>query len=469
MTKAVSILSALMVSLSLVIWLFYAWLNANFGEVSAFQIFATLNFGLDQAPRVTESVFEIFTGVLLPSVLGGAITFLVLEKVVAVKGLKLQVPISVLTLLTLVLSVNQVSVAIDLDKYVTLGNPDSSLDVYASQYESATLARTPNLILIYVESLEDSFGSTDIYGENLLSELDEATYDFLSGTEVWMAPLAEWTMGALVASQCGFSVAAVIDTNGSLSHQARGNCLGSTLKRAGYKSVFLGGAPGEFFAKEQFIMESGYDRFYGLDQWLVTGYKREELNPWGLWDRDLFVEARKKLRALGDSDGPFNLTILTVDTHSPGHLDPRCESATNETIRQVIKCTTREVAEFINYARGLDFYDDTVIVIVGDHAYMGETAEEEIAGVNPTSIYFRIKPVASDKWLSLAPRGTLYDLGPTILQALSGDNRDLKLGLGLSMFSANTVNSVFEKYTLDPKKLTQLVMSDPYATQGSLR
>jgi phosphoglycerol transferase len=233
--------------------------------------------------------------------------------------------------------------------------------------------------------------------------------------------------------------------------------------------VFLGGAPGEFFGKEQFIIESGFDRFYGLDQWLAKGYNHAELNPWGLWDRDLFVEAREILRGLGDSSDPFNLTILTVDTHAPGHLDPRCESASEESIGQIVKCTADQVAEFINFARGFDFYDETVIVVVGDHAYMGETPEEERAGINPTSVYFKIKPVASDKRLNLAPRGTLYDLGPTVLQALSGDREAVRLGLGVSLFSSNTVNSAFEKYHSEPKKLTQLVMSDPYFTTSSFR
>jgi phosphoglycerol transferase len=468
MTSKLSAISALVLSIAVFIWLLYEWVITNFGNVSAFEIFLTLTWGLEGTPTVQTSKSQIVLNVLAPSFLVGIATFIVLEKIKSIKGKRMLVTTSALILSTslLGLSTNQVMLAIDLNRYLTFDNLGLSIKDFDPKFETEDLVRTPNLILIYVESLEESFSSSEIYGENLLSELDEATKDFMFGTEVWQAPLAGNTLAALTASFCGFSVVGVLDSDSEVRPEARDNCLGSILGRAGYTNVFLGGALGSSYGKENLVLGSGYDRFFGLSEWKEMGYTHEDLSVWGLWDKDLFLEARNTLRDLENSPQPFNLTILTVDTHAPGSLDPRCDSAGQNLTKRVIKCTASEVADFINYARGFEFYNETVIVVIGDHAFMGRTEEEKIAGINPTSVYFRIKPVVSDNWPPLSSRGTLYDIGPTVLQTLSGEKRSHRLGFGVSLLSINREKSIFDKYSLAPKTLTQILLLDPYAIQS---
>jgi phosphoglycerol transferase len=50
------------------------------------------------------------------------------------------------------------------------------------------------------------------------------------------------------------------------------------------------------------------------------------MNDWGLYDDMLFIEAEKKLDELeSHPNTPFNLTLLTIDTHGPnGYVSKHC-------------------------------------------------------------------------------------------------------------------------------------------------
>ena len=85
----------------------------------------------------------------------------------------------------------------------------------------------------------------------------------------------------------------------------------------------------------------------------------------------LFGFAKEKLLELYEKDEPFNLTMLTADTHhEDGYMDETTEVKFEEQYANVIANSSKQVDEFLAWIKQQDFYSNTTIVIVGDHGTM---------------------------------------------------------------------------------------------------
>ncbi len=230
-----------------------------------------------------------------------------------------------------------------------------------------------NLILIYVESLDKNYSNTSIFGENLLQELDD-----IKGIEFKryiQTPGTGWTIAGIVSTQCAIPLKPIalanINMQGNIAKKFLPNvtCLGDTLSKAGYTNVFLGGASSTFSGKGKFLEQHGYTKIMGKEEWLNTGrFKASDMNGWGLYDDDLMSEAKSELDRLELSSKPFNLTLLTVDTHFPnGFLSKTCKSSGGSSFTDIVKCTSHQVADIIGYTSSKGYLKNTNIVILGDH------------------------------------------------------------------------------------------------------
>lgn len=71
---------------------------------------------------------------------------------------------------------------------------------------------------------------------------------------------------------------------------------------------------------------------------------------WGFEDEKLFAFARKELSELAGSGQPFNLTLLTADTHfTDGYLCRNCKDEYGDQYSNVIVCSDRMVTEFVKW------------------------------------------------------------------------------------------------------------------------
>ena len=74
---------------------------------------------------------------------------------------------------------------------------------------------------------------------------------------------------------------------------------------------------------------------------------------------------------ISKSNTPFAFTMLTVDTHfTDGYVCDLCDSKHSEQYDNVISCSSKQVAEFVNWLKRQPFYKDTTIIIAGDHLTM---------------------------------------------------------------------------------------------------
>jgi phosphoglycerol transferase len=294
-----------------------------------------------------------------------------------------------------------------------------------------------NLVLIYVESLEDGYKHPHIFGKNLLASLDALPGQQFSRYK--SAPGSWWTIAGITATQCGLPLKTIslYDGNeqGHVIKQFLPNaiCLGDILHEAGYTNVYMGGDGLDFSGKGMFFKNHHYHEVYGKDE-LKSQLISPEFNYWGLYDDDLLMLAKQKLVELHSKDKKFNLTITTIDTHGPdGHFSKYCREKGAKVFEDIISCTANQVADFVNFMQKKNYLKDTQVVIIGDHLAMENPVYGKLHKAKPRLIY--------NKFIgSLQPEKNRedilpFDMLPSILEFIGFREDGGKLGLGVTGFS----------------------------------
>lgn len=296
-----------------------------------------------------------------------------------------------------------------------------------------------NLILIYVESLEAGYADRAAFGRDLIAPLTGLHGASFPAYE--QAPGTGWTIAALVATQCGVPLERVTIFDGNTQGQmmdsflSKAVCLPDLLAQRGYRNVFMGGASARFAGKDKFLRQHQYHEVYGKDEWLQRGASARGMNGWGLYDADLFREAKARLRQLSASKQRFNLSLLTVDTHEPGGTQSaHCTQAGYAAgFDGIVSCTSAEVADFVRFAQQQGYLANTNIVILGDHLARKNPLSARLEQLPRRAIFNSF--IAADAPAPVRSQLLHFDLMPTILEFAGYAVPGGRLGLGYSGFS----------------------------------
>ena len=305
-----------------------------------------------------------------------------------------------------------------------------------------------NLVLIYVESLDDTYRHQEIFGKNLLASLDKI--QGISFPAYRSAPGSWWTIAGITATQCGLPLKSITMYDGNDQGQViksflpNATCLGDILHQAGYKNVYMGGDALAFAGKGMFFKNHHYHEVLGRDD-LVNQLVNPKLSTWGLYDDDLFKLAKVKLDTLHANNQPFNLTITTIDTHGPhGHFSKYCKSKGATSFESVVECTSDQVSAFVQYMRKNNYLKDTNVVIIGDHLAMENPVYGKLHQVKERLIFnkFISNELVSGNRDAVLP----FDMLPTILDFIGFKVEGGKLGLGVTAFSNENVSTKLLDY-----------------------
>lgn len=311
-------------------------------------------------------------------------------------------------------------------------------DILARYYVAPVAVSAPdgpkrNLVLVYAESLEDAYGNPALFGDDLLKRLKSPTG--VGFPRLQQTPGSGWTIAGIVTSQCGIPLRPVIfepnDMGASGAFLPNITCLGDILKDHGYTNVFMGGASLSFAGKEEFLHSHGYSETWGKEAWQAAG--PFQMSWWGLYDDDLMHQAKLRLDRLVAAGQPFNLTLLTLDTHAPdGLMSPYCAQRGGKWLTDNVRCTAELVADLLAHAEKQGYLAHTDFVVVGDHLAMVNQHFDTLLKHPDRTVFNRwhVRP-------GLVPnRDTIYhfDLFPTLLYSLGFRFPDNRLGLGGSGF-----------------------------------
>lgn len=280
-------------------------------------------------------------------------------------------------------------------------DPRTIADYYLTPAVTSVPAKPKNLITIYLESTENTFADASIFGEDLLTNLQNATSDFTAYPDLHQYPTGGWTMAGIVGTQCAIPLKSKLLTIGVNSDNLGEEierylpgaiCLGDVLAAQGYTSAFVGGAHTRFGGKDTFLADHGYTRIQGLDDWIAAGESSENIQAWGLSDARMFAHAESTLASLRKTGKPFNLSILTLDTHDPGSVYPACTGEETVHYATALKCSGKAVAGFLSVLKKGGYLDDTVVVLMGDHVKnTGDSDQfrDELDRAGERTIFFR--------------------------------------------------------------------------------
>jgi phosphoglycerol transferase len=298
-----------------------------------------------------------------------------------------------------------------------------------------TAGKPRNLVLIYAESLEQTYGNSAVFGRDLLA--DTRRLGGFSFPSYRTAEGANWTIAAIVATQCGVPLRTYAETDVRRTGSGKAflpgaTCLGDLLQDHGYQNVFLGGVPLTFAGKGSFLRDHGYEERWGREEWARAGARAEEFNDWGLYDDRLYARARQRLEQLHASGRPFNLTLLTLDTHNPhGFLSPYCRSLGARDFQGIVACAGRQASDFVGFMAKKGYLKDTTVVVIGDHLAKPNPVFGQLETVGDGRRIFNL--VIADPQ-QRATRGELlpFDLYPSLVEMLGIQVEGHRLGLGYS-------------------------------------
>lgn len=317
-----------------------------------------------------------------------------------------------------------------------------------------------NLIYIWLESVEATFADEEHGGAfewNAIPELVQLAEENISFTGaaggvnggLSMAG-ATWTMGALFAQTTGLPLKIPV-ADSAMSNQESFfpgvTALGDILAQQGYQQALLIGSNASFGGRALYFSQHGDYEIWDYAYSKETGQIPEDYRVWwGYEDEKLFQFAREHLEELAAAGKPFNLSLLTVDTHFPdGYVCDLCSDEFGEDqYSNVMACSSRQVAAFVKWVQEQPFYENTTIIISGDHITMDADYCDHVSEDYTRRVYTTIiNPAAEVEDPTLYREYTTFDLFPTTLAALGVEIEGDRLGLGVNLFS--TTETLLER------------------------
>ena len=320
-----------------------------------------------------------------------------------------------------------------------------------------------NLVYIMLESMETSYLSKDQGGameENLIPELYRLADENLCFSNSTLdvggyhtTAGATWTIGSMVAQSAGIPLKTPTEDVNKYGSSGEAFLPGVTsltdiLHEAGYVQALMVGSDVAFGGREAYYQQHHMDLIYDLYTARNDGIvPKNYFVWWGMEDLYLFEYAKQKLGELSAQNQPFAFTMLTVDTHHVGGY--QCElcqpSISGETYDQSISCSSRQVAAFVQWLQQQPYYEDTTIIIVGDHESMDNGYFQRMVDKDYQRLIYNcfINPATSAKRVKNR-QFTALDLFPTTLAAMGCTIEGNRLGLGTDLFSGQI--TLCEKY-----------------------
>ena len=362
-----------------------------------------------------------------------------------------------LSILFLLSSLYYIYKSMGFDDYLDKNKKTTFFDTYYYNPKDVNIKapeENQNLIYIYVESLETSLFSNQNGGnfkETIIPNLEKLASNNInfSNNEILGGAYpvygTGWTIAGMVASSAGIPLKLPIDDANLYSGYGEflpgAYSLGDILKDNGYKNYILLGSDATFGGRRDYYNYHGdyeiHDIYYAREQdWIPDDY----YEWWGFEDKKLFEFAKEDLTEIAKKDEPFNFTMLTADTHATdGYLEKSCNNPYDEQYLNAYNCTDEILGDFIKWLKKQDFYENTTIVITGDHLTMQGnymdmyTADDDKSYTRKIFNTFINSQVETDNYHNRA--FTSFDIFPTTLVALGFEIPGNRLALGVNLFS----------------------------------
>ena len=467
-TLAIKIISAILFALGLAAFTGTNWGGQAFGTLAADQIIINLTsptegtdigvyISLFQGPVLTTALFTVvFCAIVFPK---WQLTYENNDKRVTLISNSIVKIIS--TIVALALFISGCYYGIDKFQLVTLFNgyvidspyiEDNFVDPDSANITFPEEKR--NLIFFYLESMENTYFSKEFGGyfeENLMPDLAELSKEGIvfSHTEnTFGGPVpttgSGWSVSAMVNMSAGIpmKVPAKPNAYGAPDNFLPGaTTVGDILHEQGYEQSVMFGADAAFGGLNFFYDSHGDFNILDHKGVIEKGWLSEHYNVWwGYEDDKLYEFATTELTRLASLDKPFHFVMETADTHAPnGYLSDNAEKKFDNQYANCIYYSQAEAVKFIRWIQQQDFYENTTIIIIGDHLSMADSFFTNVNNYRRTmyNLFLNVPenlqniPTEYKFNRTWAP----FDMFPTTLASIGVTFNGNRLALGTNMFS----------------------------------
>ena len=433
-----------------------SWYVRVYGRIGFDSVLYTLTGGLNGMS--SDLLVSFLTGAIVPAVLLTAAVCLLLF----LPRKKLAIRRSLAVILAATLSLGLLIHAafnVELVDYIYhMLNPS---EIYQEEYRDPNEVQITfpeekrNLIYIMLESMETSYlpeaqdGGVTV---NLIPELEKLAQDNINFSHndhvggFREVSGASWTIGAMVAHTSGIPLKVPEGIEDWQNGYGKDGVflpglsnLNTILHDNGYYQALMVGSDASFGGRRAYYNSHNVDKIYDIYTARSDGIvPRNYFVWWGMEDKYLFEYAKQEISEISQKDQPFAFTMLTVDTHHiGGYKCELCGSDYEENYENVISCSSRQVAAFVQWIKEQPFYENTTVVITGDHCSMDKgyftrnVDPEYTRHVYNCFLNSAVQPSRTQNRSFSA-----VDMFPTTLAAMGCTVEGDRLGLGVNLFSS---------------------------------
>lgn len=329
---------------------------------------------------------------------------------------------------------------VEVSNYVRANQAEPNVEMFG-KYEGR------NVIAVSLESLQSFVINEEMNGEvvtpflNSLTK-DKDTYyfsDFYHQTGLGKTSDSEFIFEN---SLYGLGRGAVFFTHGENTY----NSFAERLGENGYFTNVMHANNKSFWNRDMIYKSFKLDQFYDIESYNVT---EETSVNWGLKDIPFFEQSAALMKEMPQ---PFYSRLITLTNHYPFYLDPEdmmipeydSNSGTLNRYFQTVRYLDESVKEFFDDLKEQGLYENSIIVMYGDHYGISENHnkamakylnKEEItpydsALLQAVPLYIHI-PGSNDGQVMDNVAGQL-DIRPTLLHLLGIEtSKDMQLGADL--------------------------------------
>ncbi|GLY12659.1 LTA synthase family protein [Bacillus badius] len=231
-------------------------------------------------------------------------------------------------------------------------------------------AKGMNVVYLHLESIQNFLINYKLHGEEVTPFLNSLSKDkntlyfdnFFHQTAQGKTADAEFM---LENSLYGLPQGAAFTTKGLNTYQA----APAILDQYNYTSAVFHGNSGSFWNRNEIYKSFGYDKFFDASYYQMNP---EDLADYGLMDKPFFKQSMPLLKSLPQ---PFYTKFITVTNHYPFTMDQAETTIEPHTTGdksvdryfQTARYADEALAQFFKELKAAGLYDNTVIVMYGDH------------------------------------------------------------------------------------------------------
>ncbi|CAM5387272.1 LTA synthase family protein [Bacillus subtilis] len=319
----------------------------------------------------------------------------------------------------------------EIENYVTANVKDANKRLFGA-------AKGRNVILVSLESTQSFVINEKLNGEEItpfLNDFIKQSYNFNNVYHQTGQGKTSDSEFIVDNSLYPLGRGAVFFTNAGNQYMA----APEILKNSGYYSAVLHANNKSFWNRDLMYDSFEYDSFFDINSYDVTD---ENSVGWGLKDKEFFEQSSELMKNLPQ---PFYSRLITLTNHFPFDLDEEDQlideyDSSSQTLNKyfpTVRYQDEALKRFIEKLKEDGLYDNSVIVLYGDHYGISENHNEamgqflgkeitpfEEVQLQKVPLVIHIPGITDKKPQTIETVGGQIDIRPTLMNLLGIDTKD---------------------------------------------